>query len=373
MNFLALIIKNLLRRRARSLLTLVGVSIGIAAVVALTSIAWGFERSWGNVYKARGTDMVITKTIFRSTMPTPFPATIQREIKAMPGVKSVAGLLSEVFSVESAPSLILIAWEPGTTLWDHVRLSAGRIPAPDSTKEVMIGAVAAEMLHKTVGSEVQIETDEYVVTGIFSSDSLAENGSIILPLPTMQALMHQPDMVNFFDLQLEPGTTPAAFETLKETIKSRYEGLTAFSPGAVAQNNIAIQIAKAMSLATSAIALLVGAVGIMNTILMSVFERMHEIGVLLALGWSRQRIRWMILLESLVLSFAGGILGVGLGALTSQALQASPWVRGKIEGEISLTLIITSLFIAVALGAIGGLYPAWKGSRMSPATALRHE
>jgi len=128
-----------------------------------------------------------------------------------------------------------------------------------------------------------------------------------------------------------------------------------------------------MSLATSLIALVVGAVGVMNTILMSVFERLQEIGVLLAIGWRRARIMRMILFESLLLSFVGGTAGCGLGLVATHMLQTSPWIRGKLEGEFSPMLLGGALLIALALGALGGFYPAWLGSRMSPMTALRHQ
>jgi len=373
MSFFTLILKNLMRRRSRSLLTVIGIAIGIGAVVALTSLAWGFERSWTNVYKARGTDLIVTKTVARSAMPAPFSANIRDEIKALPGVREVAGVLCDIFSVEDSPSLVVMGWEPGTSLWDHLNLSQGRLPSAAAKKELLLGAIAAEMLGKKVGDKVQIEGTEFTVSGIFSSAALAENGAAIVPLPGMQTLTEREGMINFIDVRMVPESKPEEIADLRTLIKTKFKGLTAFDPGAVAQSNVAIQIAKAMSLATSFIALVVGAVGVMNTILMSVFERVKEIGVLLALGWRRGRILRMILIESLVLSFAGGVAGCLLGIATVEALQASPWIRGKLMAEVSPALLGIAMLIAFALGALGGLYPAWIGSRMSPVNALRHE
>ena len=373
MTFYTLIFKNLLRRPMRSLLTILGIAIGIGAVVALTSIAWGFESGMVNIYKARGTDLVVTKTTSRSAMPVPFPATTQDEVRALPHIREITGVLSDIVSIEDSPAILLFGWEPQSFLWFHLKLVKGQWPGATTNKVVAVGTVAAEMLGKSVGDKIQIETAEYTVCAIFTSSALAENGALILPLAEMQSLTDRNGMVNFLNVQVDPATTAEQVEQLRRTIKARFKGLTAFNPGEAAQSNTAIQMAKAMSLATSLIALVVGTVGIMNTILMSVFERLQEIGVLLALGWRRGRIMRMILCESLALSFAGGIAGCLLGLVAVRLLQASPWIHGKLEGQFNPLVLGLALLIALGLGALGGVYPAWIGSRMSPVTALRHE
>ncbi len=371
MSFLQLILKNLLRRRSRSLLTLAGIAIGIAAVVSLSGIAAGFEQSWANVYKARGTDLVVTKSIARSTMPGPFPFSLKSELQKLPHVREVGGLLSDVFSVEDSPTVLVIGWEPQTSLWKHVTLTEGRWPDDAARDTVAIGTLNAEMLRKKIGDKIQIETREFTVSGIFRSQALAESGAIVMPLPAMQALTEKEGMVNFFDIWLQPRTTSAETEALRDSIKAKFKDLTAFDPGSVSESNLAMQIAKAMTWSVSSIALVIGAIGVMNTILMSVFERLHEIGILLAIGWRRGRIMAMILSESLLLGFVGGIAGCGLGVAAARLLERSPWVQGKLEAALDPRLFAISLLIALALGGLGGLYPAWIGARMSPARALR--
>lgn len=372
MHFFQLILKNLLRRPLRSFLTVVGTSIGIAAVVSLAGMASGFERSWADVYQARGTDLIVTKSISRSTMPAAFPYQIKSELLQLPGVHEVGALLSDIFSVEDSPTVLVIGWEPKTSLWNHARIKEGRWPDDASEDTVAIGTLNAEMLGKKLGDKIQIETREFTVCGVFNSPALAESGAIVMPLPAMQALTEKPGLVNFFDVWLAPNTPAAETERLRQTIKSQFSGLTAFSPGGVSQNNIAMQMAKAMTWSVSSIALVVGAIGVANTVLMSVFERLHEIGILLAIGWRRRRIVRMILAESLLLTFVGGVLGCGLGVLAARLLEASPWVHGKLQANVTPSLLGVALAIAITLGAVGGLYPAWMGSRMSPATALRH-
>lgn len=371
MSFLTLILKNLMRRRSRSVLTLIGIAIGIAAVVAFTSLARGFERSLGNVFRARGTDLIVTRANARSAIPPAFPDTAKADLLALPHVHRVAGVLCEIFSVEVAPTVIVAGWEHDTPGWDHLKLVKGSWLAKEARKQVILGALAAESLEKSVGDTVQIETGEFAVAGIVSSAAFAENGAIIMALEDMQQLTSRENQVNFIDVWLDAGTPETAREALPGLIRDKIKGLTAFSPGTIAQSGQTIQMARAMSVATSVLALVIGAVGVMNTLLMSVFERIQEIGVLLAIGWGRLRIMMMILLESVVLSLFGGLAGGVLGIVAMRVLQATPWIHGKFEGEVAPGLFGLGILVALALGALGGLYPAWIGSRMSPANALR--
>jgi len=116
---------------------------------------------------------------------------------------------------------------------------------------------------------------------------------------------------------------------------------------------------------------LVGVLGVMNTMLMTVFERTHEICVLLAVGWTRRRIIRMVLYESALLGLFGGVIGVAIGAIGVRVLGATPAIRGLLQPDLSLPLLALSVLIAVAVGIISGLYPAWRSSRLSPSLALQ--
>lgn len=372
MNFLTVVLKNLMRRPARSLLTLVGIAIGVAAVVALTSIAWGFEASWERAYTARGTDLIVTKVTSQSPMPTPFSETKRDELLALPGVLGADGLLSDLVSIEDSPTVLVFGWEQGGFLWEHLRLVRGRWPAPGA-REVVVGVVASELLAKDVGSSIAIEIGQFTVCGVFESGALVENGSVVMALPLLQEITENPGKVNFLNLRLDPALTPAEREGLRAAIRASSPGFNAFTAGEVAQNNTAIQMAQAMSWATSLLALIVGAVGVMNTVLMSVFERTHEIGVLLAIGWSRSRILRLVLYESVALSLLGGLAGIGLGTAAVRLLELTPLLRGRIEGEVGLGLFAIALAVALGLGVLGGLYPAYRASRLHPSEALRYE
>ena len=373
MIFLTVVGKNLLRRPTRSALTMAGIAIGVGAVVALVSIAWGFEKSWERAYAVRGTDLVVTRITSQNPLAAPFDGSIKGDLLRIKGVEAATGLLSDLVSIEDAPTVLVFGWELDGFLWRHLSLAQGRWPKDDGERAVVLGSVASGVLKKGVGSPIHIETGDFTVCGIFESGALVENGSVIMALPQLQRLTDNPGRVNFLNLKVAPGTTPEQLDVLRRSVKERFPGFQAFTTGEVAQNNTAIQMAKAMSWATSLIALIVGAVGVMNTVLMSVFERIHEIGILLAIGWRRSRIVKLILLESLALSLAGGVVGIGLGCAALWLLEASPWMRGKISGDLSPGLFAIAIAVALGLGMLGGLYPAYIGSRLQPNEALRYE
>ena len=373
MRFSTLVLKNLLQRPARSLLTIGGIAIGVGAVVALTSLAWGFEKTWTGVYTARGTDLIVIKSGSLSPVPSTFSRDQVRGLETLPGIAQFACMLSDLTGIENAPVVLLSGWERNTFIWEHLRLVSGHWPASDDDRVVVLGTVAHELLNKGLGATIQIEASLFTVAGIFESPSLAENGSVVMTLPQLQRVLDQPGKINFVNLKLTPGSSADQIGDMRRAITERWPGFRVFSASQVADQSAAIEVAQAMSWATSSIALAIGAVGVMNTVLMSVAERVHEIGILLALGWRRRRVVSMILCESLALSLAGGAVGAAGGAMAVVWLERTGLLRGKIEGELSLSIFALAFAVAIGLGGVGGLYPAYRAASMHPGDALRHE
>jgi len=169
-----------------------------------------------------------------------------------------------------------------------------------------------------------------------------------------------------------------------QAMRSRIEGqvadkyglkgkIRAKPPGEFVQQNNQIRAASAMAWMTSAVALFIGGIGVLNTMFMSVFERTREIGILRAIGWRPSRVMRMILLESVLLSIGGGIVGTVGGLALISALSRMPTVNGVVQAAITWEIVFKGFVIAILVGVVGAAYPAYRGSRLLPTEALRHE
>lgn len=370
MSFLEVIFRGLWRRPVRTGLTVLGIAIGIAAVVALVGMASGYEKSVVDQLDTIGIDVVVSN-MQGGILPKAFDESVRNDIASLPGVGEVNATLMQMLSVEDAPMMVVYGREWGSFTWDGLGIIDGRLPRDAQENAVVLGKLAAEVLGKKTGDPIQIESGEFVVAGIVDGKSVVENGAINMALPRFQEVAGYEGKVNFVNVRMAKGAPPERIEALCREIEARHPGLRAVRAGEVVGTSQGFRMAQAMSWSTSMLALIVGILGVMNTMLMSVFERKHEIGILLALGWSRARIMSLILCESAAMGFLGGVVGVVLGALTLAVLERTPYVRGFLEPDLGWPLALQAVLIAVAVGVVSGLYPAWRSSRLSPSIALQ--
>ncbi len=375
MNLLQLAFGNLRQRPARTALTVAAVALGIAAVVALTSIAWGFEASWQKANDARGTDLIVTRVASENAMPSPFLAEKpQRALSALPHVRDVVGLLSEMLSVsDGAPPVFVFGWAYDSYLWRHLKLVDGRWPGGDAAAEVMLGSLAAELLHKRTGDALEIEGRTFRIAGLFESSAVVENGAVLMTLTQAQQTVDKPGKVNVLNLKLDPQASESDVVELKARIRETMPGFVAITSGELVGKNTVVRISKAMSNATILIAGLVGALVVFNTLLMSINERTREIGLLLALGWQRRTVMKLVFGEAMLLTLAGGCVGIVVGVGIASGLEHLELMRGKIDAVFSPAFLVAVLGLSVLLGLFGGAWPALKAARLQPSQALRHE
>ena len=369
MSFVTVVVRGLTRRRTRTTLTLLGISIGIAAVVALVGLSRGLNKSWAAGMKARGTDIVVSN-MASSLVPKPFNASVRDRITHLPHIAATCALLVDLMSVETTEMIMVSGREWGGFAWGNLKLISGRMPNDAQEKAVVLGRTAADVLKKKVGDPIQIETAELKVVGIVDGNAWVENGSVILSLPLLQEITGDQDRINVIDVRLTPGTSRADVQRLCEQINQLIPEARAIVASENLNQSEISRIVGAMSWSTSLLAVLVGVLGVMNTMLMNVFERTPEICVLLALGWKRRRIVELVLWESAILGLLGGIIGVFIGVLGVRLLGATPSIRGLLEPDIGIRLLAVSVAIAIVVGVVSGLYPAWRSSRVTPSQAL---
>ena len=156
-------------------------------------------------------------------------------------------------------------------------------------------------------------------------------------------------------------------------IEKALPGLRAVPALERASNNQLVVLAHAAAWGTSAIALLVAALGIANTMAMSVFERTREIGILRAIGWKAWRVMLLIQVEATVLGFVGGFIGIAFGWSALHLLSTLPQTASIASTSLSWVHFVEALAISVLSGLLAGAYPAWRGAHLSPVEALRHD
>ena len=371
MTFFTVVTRGLMRRPVRTGLTIVGIAIGIAAVVALVGISRGFETSWQTGMKSRGTDIVVSN-MGRGLTPKPFSATVVERITPLPRVAETCTLLVDLISVEKADMMIVSARQWGGFSWKNLKIVSGRLPNDAAERAVVLGKTAAEVLEKKVGDALQLETEELDVVGIVDGGAVVENGSVILSLPLLQKITGNQGRINIIDLRVTPGTSKEEMTRLCEQITGLVPEARAVIAGEHIRDSQAYRMISAMSWGTSLLAVLVGVLGVMNTMLMTVFERTQEICVLLAIGWKRSRIVRMVLWESALLGFLGGVGGVLIGVVGVKLLVTTPAIRGLLEPELNPQLLVMAVALAVVVGVFSGIYPAWRSSRFTPSHALHY-
>ncbi len=378
MIFFTVVSRGLIRRPVRTGLTLLGISIGIAAVVALVGISRGFSKSWETGMKARGTDVVVSN-MGSSLTPKPFNAEARERIAHLPNVAATCELLVELMSVEDAQMMLVSSREWGGFSWSNLKVVSGRLPRDANEQAVVLGLTAADRCSRRKSAHpIQLETKELTVVGIvkpMAMRAVVENGSVILSLPGLPGrsprTKARSTSSTFMRLRLPPSVAEPCNRLCQEIDKLIPEGRAQLAGEHIGKSQ-AYRMVHAMSWGTSLLAVLVGVLGVMNTMLMTVFERTQEICVLLALGWRRSRIIRMILWESALLGLLGGLGGVVIGAIGVRVLGSTPAIRGLLEPDLSagLASATTAVAIAVGVGILSGLYPAWRSSRLAPSHAL---
>jgi ABC-type lipoprotein release transport system permease subunit len=363
-----MILKNLFRRKIRSVLTLLGIALGIAVIVALGAIAAGLASGMTSLFTGSGADLTVMQKDAGDILLSAVDEQVGQQIAAMPQVKAVAGSIYSLVSMEGIPYFLIFGYDPKEFAIEHYKITRGRQLM--GSREIIIGKGAARSLKKDLGDTIQFLGNTFRIVGIYETGAAFEDGGGVITLADAQMVFQKPRQVMAYQIKLR---NPRDEVLVKQRIETRFKDVTVARGAQFAQQEQSIQFYQALAVAIALIAVLVGGLGMMNTIMMSVFERTREIGVLRALGWSRRRVLTMILGESLLLASIGGVIGSLLGIGLVKLINATPALSSLLIGQFSPDLFVMAGVTALALGALGGLYPAWRAARLQPVEALRYE
>jgi putative ABC transport system permease protein len=240
--------------------------------------------------------------------------------------------------------------------------------------KVMLGRELAANLGKKVGDKVPIYGKPYEVVGVYESGAIFENGAVVMPLLEMQEGNNTKGEITGFTIQVNKPIDEAGLERIRKEIEALPFGkIVAKAPGDFVRSIDEIRVARAVAWITSAIALFIGAIGMLNTMVMSVFERTREIGTLRAIGWKKSRIARMIISESLLLSIGGAVVGSLAGIALTKFLSTLPNAAGFMTGDVPPPVIAQGFVVAILVGLVGAVYPALWSANLLPTEALRRK
>ena len=373
MRSLTIAAKNLRRRPFRSLLTAAGLAAAVAAIVALVGVAESFESSFLALYTQQGTDLVVQRRGGAVQLSKGVSLKLGQQIRELPGAGQVIGGLMDMVAFESRDLFMVIVngWEPDCPVLDRVKIQSGRRLQAEDKNCVMLGRILAANLGKQAGDTVEVYGQPFHVVGIFESFSVYENGAVFMLIDDLQRQMDRPGQVTGYVVQANPPGDPAAVAALKSRIEALDPEIAATPCAEFVGSLNQMRVTRVMSWVISAVACVMGAFGILNTMAMSVFERRTEIGAFRAMGWRTWRVVMLIVQESLLLAGAGSVVGVAGGFLAILALAHWHVTSGLVQGDLPLRAVCEGIAMAALMAILGAAYPALRFARLAPVEALR--
>ena len=325
------------------------------------------------MYESSGTDIAVVQKTFLNTS---VDESVGAKLTALQDVAQAAPMILNMMDLTPEVNALAYGWKADSFEFEGLTFKSGR-RFRDGQPEIILGDLLASDLGKKTGDTLEIQGSKFTVTGIYHGGSALEAGAVILPMDQLQQIASLQGKVTAFHVRLRPAPLGEAqdqyLKSAQVQIESALPGLRAVPAAERASNNQLVGLAHAAAWGTSSIALLIGILGIANTMAMSVFERTREIGILRALGWKSWRVLLLIQMEAAALGLAGGILGIGFGWAALRVLSALPQTASIVSASFPPVLLLEALGAAILAGLIAGAIPAWRGAHLSPVEALRHD
>jgi putative ABC transport system permease protein len=362
---LALIANNLMRRRARTLLTALGVAVGVAMIVALLALTQGLQSSAAGLIHLGGSDLGVFQAGVSDPTASMLPESLAQRLDHNPLVERATPIVLLVEAIPGQPAAVTFGVRPGSFFMRNLVFLSGGAPAPG---QVALGEALAHALHAHPGARVRVKGATATVSGVYRTGILYEDSGAVIPLAAAQALNSRSGEATLIAVQLAPGS-PARRAGARlerelpgtEVISTPEQAARAGANGVLISNAVNVIIV---------VALIVGGISVTNTMVMATMERQGELALLATVGWSARQVGGLIIGEGIAVSLLGAALGLLLGVLGSLGLVAGLGVSSYVTPVITAWGLGRGLLVGIAIGVLGGLYPAWRATRLPPLKGL---
>ena len=374
---------SLRRRKARAAFLVAGILIGVGTVVALLSLTESMTSQAKTTMQAYGANIVITPdsrdvglsyggmTIGGISVSDHVlsQADLDR-VESIPARSALSVVAPELVGAVTANGqrVLLMGADPAAEfkLKSWWSVDAGRPPA--NGHELVAGAAAAKALHLQMGDYVTIRGRRFTVTGLLRETGAQDDQLLIADLAAVQRILDKPGELTLIQVAAEYGATPVD-EVVRQLEAALPQARVTAMQEVVQSRLHAVDQFRGFSYAIVGVVVAIEALAVFITMMGSVNERTHEIGVFRAIGFRRVHITRIILLEALAASLLAGVLGYVAGMAVTYAVL--PAVSGEAQVTWTPLLAVAAIALAVVTGGLASLYPALRAGKLDPTEALR--
>ncbi len=386
MPYLKLAFKNILRHKTRSLLAFLGIATSVALIFSIISFNKGFERGISRELDATGLHFMVVSSgcphevaslvLHAAVVPKFLDVEVIDKLKDFNGIDLISPILITQLPNPNKGRIDIIY---GMDMQHIPKLKPswqinGNLPSNDY--EVIVGFEIADHDKLKIGDIIKYPDypKNFRVSGIIQKTGGQDDAYIFMPLNAIQEILNKPQGVTAIGVKI---SRPEELSRITEEISMKVPGIQIVTMGQVLNSlaNLAAS-AKTLSLSIAMVAIIVSAVGVMNLILMAIFERTQEIGMMRAVGASRYDIFKIIMNETIIITVSGGIAGIIFAVVASGIIENFvklfiPYVPSGRMLLFEPLIAVFCLLFALSIGILSGSYPAWKASTISPIEAIR--
>lgn len=386
MPFLPFAFRNLLRHKVRSILTLVGITASVAVLFSILSFNKGFEQGIAKELDQTGIHFMVVPSgcphevaslvLHGAIIPKYLSVDVVDKIRRLDDVELISPILVAQLPNPAKDRVDLIY---GMDLTQVKKMKPswvidGTLPTADD--DVIVGSEIAAHDRLKPGDTLSYpeKNRSFRVAGVLRKTGGQDDAFIYMPVKTAQILFNKPDGATAIGVRVAKTERISA---VTEELSAKVPGIQIVTMGQVLSSLMSLAAsAKVMSISLAIIAIFISAVGVMNSILMAIFERAQEIGMMRAIGASRFDIFRIILKETVLLTAAGGCAGVLLANMGSQGIEillrkSMPYVPSGSMIVFDPLLAAGCIGFSVLLGFLAGVFPAWKATKISPIEAIK--